>query len=515
MFNPTTLWAEPVVNPVNRKARSIPALNPVNIYGRVFTFSWFGFMVAFWSWYAFPPLLGLTIAKDIGLTQIDIANSNIIALVATLLVRLVAGPSCDRFGPRYTFAGCLLLGSIPTVLAGAVSSPSGLLALRFFVGILGGSFVPCQVWSTGFFDKNIVGTANSLTGGFGNAGGGITYFLMPAIFDSLVQNQHLTPHVAWRVAFVVPFIVITVTATAMLILCPDTPTGKWADRHLQAERNLAEHGITGAIVDVPGNLMDSAKNHSPSSGSAHGSTEKVGYNATGKDTANHDHEAQIGEQQMLDTARGEIVAKPSFKEALPVVISAQTLVTAGAYFCSFGAELAINSILGAYYVKNFPSLKQTGSGQWAAMFGLLNVVFRPLGGIISDLIYRNSNVWGKKILIHVLAVLTGAFLIAIGLTDSHSHSTMFGLVAGMAFFLEAGNGANFSLVPHVHPHANGIVSGCTGAAGNLGGIIFAIIFRYNGKDYGKVFWIIGVITIAINLALSWIKPIPKGQIGGR
>ena len=90
----------------------------------------------------------------------------------SLLVRLVAGPLCDRFGPRYTFAGCLLAGSIPTVLAGAVTNVKGLLALRFFVGILGGSFVPCQVWSTGFFDKNVVGTANAFTGGFGNAGGG-------------------------------------------------------------------------------------------------------------------------------------------------------------------------------------------------------------------------------------------------------------------------------------------------------------------------------------------------------
>ena len=411
-------------------------------------------------------------------------------------MRLVAGPSCDRFGPRYTFAGCLLAGAIPTALAGAVYNTSGLLALRFFIGILGGSFVPCQVWSTGFFDKNIVGTANALTGGFGNAGGGITYFLMPAIFDSLVQNQHYTPHVAWRIAFIVPFIVITSTAIAMIILCPDTPTGKWADRHIQAERNLAEHGITGAIVDVPGNLMDKNQESSASSSSPHGSTEKIGYSATGKDTANHDHEAQLGEQQMLDTARGEVIAKPSVKEALPVVISAQTLVTAGCYFCSFGAE-------------------QTGSGRWAAMFGLLNIAFRPLGGVISDFIYRKSNVWGKKALIHFLGLITGVFLIAIGLTDSHSHSTMFGLVAGMAFFLEAGNGANFSLVPHVHPHANGIVSGCTGAAGNFGGIIFAIIFRYNGKDYGKVFWIIGVITVAINLSLSWIKPIPKGQIGGR
>lgn len=60
----------------------------------------------------------------------------------------------------------------------------------------------------------------------------------------------------------------------------------------------------------------------------------------------------------------------------------------------------------------------------------------------------------------------------------------------------------------------GIVSGVTGAAGNLGGIIFAIIFRFNGSNYGRVFWIIGIITIAMNLSLSWIRPIPKGQIGG-
>ena len=41
-------------------------------------------------------------------------------------------------------------------MAGLVKNVSGLIALRFFVGILGGTFVPCQVWSTGFFDKNIV-----------------------------------------------------------------------------------------------------------------------------------------------------------------------------------------------------------------------------------------------------------------------------------------------------------------------------------------------------------------------
>jgi MFS transporter, NNP family, nitrate/nitrite transporter len=63
--------------------------------------------------------------------------------------------------------------------------------------------------------------------------------------------------------------------------------------------------------------------------------------------------------------------------------------------------------------------------------------------------------------------------------------------------------------------ANGIVSGFTGATGNLGGIIFAIVFRYHGKNYAESFWIIGSIILALNVALCWIKPVPKGQVGGR
>ena len=450
----------------------------------------------------------------------DVSNSNILALVATLLVRLVAGPLCDRFGPRYTFAGCLFAGAIPTALAGAVTNTKGLLALRFFVGILGGSFVPCQVWSTGFYDKNVVGRANAITAGLGNAGGGVTYFLMPSIFDSLVHNSGMSPHKAWRVAFIVPFICIVTIATLMLILCPDTPTGKWSERHHAVQERLHAHGIQEVIVDVPGDITTEKENKKGSMGSEsqefHEQNEKIGYEATEKHP-NTDHEANMPPQTMLDTARGEVVQKPSLKEAIPVILSLQTLVTAACYFCSFGAELSINSILGNYYGKNFKSLDQTHSGRWAAMFGLLNVAFRPMGGAMADFVYSSTggSTWAKKILLHTLGILQGVFLIAVGVKDAKVKSTMFGLVAGTAFFLEAGNGANYALVPHVHPHANGIISGCTGAAGNLGGIIFAIIFRYNGVNYGKVFWIIGVMTIGINLAVSWIRPIPKGQIGGR
>jgi NNP family nitrate/nitrite transporter-like MFS transporter len=173
-FELRQLWSAPEINPYNKKAKSIPIFNPVNKYGRVFFFSYLGFFIAFWSWYAFPPLLSVSIKKDLHLSQNEVANSNIISLTATLVMRTIAGPLCDRFGPRLTFVGCLLVGAIPSALAGTAHNAGSLYAIRFFVGILGSTFVPCQVWTTGFFDRNVVGTANALVGGWGNSGGGIT-----------------------------------------------------------------------------------------------------------------------------------------------------------------------------------------------------------------------------------------------------------------------------------------------------------------------------------------------------
>ena len=446
------LWREPEINAINGKARSIPALNPINKYGRVFTMSWLGFLLAFWSWYAFPPLLTITIKKDLNLTQNDVANSNIVSLVATLLVRLLAGTACDRFGPRLTFVGCLLAGALPTALAGAVSSAPGLLALRFFVGILGGAFIPCQVWTTAFFDKNIIGTGNAFTAGLGNAGGGITYFAMPAIFDSLMSRQHDSAHVAWRVAFIVPFILITASALLILFACPDLPTGKWSERGHAVKGNLvkthmhAAERTKGGVIEPRAEPLGRTRDEKPAQGAA-----------PAVPMPEHtDGEKQTDEPTTEDLVAAEVIEKPTVRGAMRVIGSPHTLAMGVVYLCSFGAELSINSILGAYYLTNFPRLGQTGTGNWAAMFGLLNAVSRPAGGVLSDALYRSTHtLWSKKMLIHILALITGAFQLAIGLTNSHAQSTMFGLVAGMALFLEALNGATFSLVPHVKPNSNG------------------------------------------------------------
>ncbi|KAJ7474317.1 hypothetical protein FB451DRAFT_1398298 [Mycena latifolia] len=105
-------------------------------------------------------LLGFFVAF---LSRKLIANSNIVALVATLSVRFVAGPLVDRYGPRKVMAGLLVLGAIPSGLAGTAHSAQSIYVLKFFIGILGGTFVPCQASTACFVDKNIAGREGLLS----------------------------------------------------------------------------------------------------------------------------------------------------------------------------------------------------------------------------------------------------------------------------------------------------------------------------------------------------------------
>jgi NNP family nitrate/nitrite transporter-like MFS transporter len=58
----------------------------------------------------------------------------------------------------------------------------------------------------------------------------------------------------------------------------------------------------------------------------------------------------------------------------------------------------------------------------------------------------------------------------------------------------------------------GIVSGTVGAFGNLGGVIFNIVFRYNGIHYDRSIWIMGVITLGVAVLQSWTRPVAKGHV---
>jgi NNP family nitrate/nitrite transporter-like MFS transporter len=81
----------------------------------------------------------------------QIANINIAAVAITILVRLIIGPLCDRFGPRKTYTGLLLLGAIPVLGVAFAQSYESFLFFRLGIGAVGASFVITQYHTSVMF----------------------------------------------------------------------------------------------------------------------------------------------------------------------------------------------------------------------------------------------------------------------------------------------------------------------------------------------------------------------------
>jgi NNP family nitrate/nitrite transporter-like MFS transporter len=208
------------------------------------------------------------------------------------------------------------------------------------------------------------------------------------------------------------------------------------------------------------------------------------------------------------TVEDEIPQAPSPADVWKTTFSLQTLLVALPYLCSFGSELAVEGIISDFYIQT--AKIQDGmvwnsqtAGNWAAVFGLLNIFTRPLGGYISDVFYRHKGLIARKWWLIFLGVMQGVFFIWIGFVKLNIYP-LIGAMTVLAIFMEAANGAIFSLVPAIHPKFNGIVSGVTGASGNVGGVLFNLAFLFLGADYHKALWIIGVCCLGLNLAVTWI-----------
>ena len=105
---------------------------------RAFHYSWAGFQAAFITWLSFPPLMP-TIQDSLGLPASDVHSSHVASMSSTVFFRMVAGMVCDWIGPRKTFAIILYTGAVPVALGAAlINGGPGLIATRFFSGILGG-----------------------------------------------------------------------------------------------------------------------------------------------------------------------------------------------------------------------------------------------------------------------------------------------------------------------------------------------------------------------------------------
>lgn len=209
---------------MHNKATRLSLLSFATIPMRVFHLTWMAFFVCFFAWFAVAPLMPI-IREDLGLTKDQIANINIAAVLVTILVRLIVGPLCNRYGPRLTYTWLLALGAIPVIAIGFAHSYEAFLFWRLCIGAIGASFVITQFHTSTMFAPNVVGTANATAAGWGNAGGGAAQSIMPLLFSFLLAVG-LEKTLSWRVALFVPGLLMLLMAVMYHRYAADTPDGK-------------------------------------------------------------------------------------------------------------------------------------------------------------------------------------------------------------------------------------------------------------------------------------------------
>lgn len=226
---------------MSSKATRIELFSLRTVPMRVFHLTWIAFFVCFFAWFACAPLMPL-IAKEFQLSPGEVANINIAAVAATILVRLIVGPLCDRLGPRRVYAGLLTLGAIPVIAVAFSHDYWTLLVCRFGIGAVGASFVITQYHTSVMFAPNVVGTANATAAGLGNAGAGVAQAFVPLLVATMMVLGFGDAS-AWRMALLVPGIAMLVVAALYWRYTQDSPRGDFIT--LRAAGEAVESGKKG------------------------------------------------------------------------------------------------------------------------------------------------------------------------------------------------------------------------------------------------------------------------------
>jgi NNP family nitrate/nitrite transporter-like MFS transporter len=195
---------------------------------RTFHLTWLTFFFCFFGWFGIAPLMPL-VREQLHLDKGQVGNIVIASVSATILARLLMGKLCDTIGPRLAYTLLLAVGALPVMLIGLSNSYQSFLLFRLAIGIIGASFVITQFHTSMMFAPNIVGTANAVAGGWGNLGGGIANMLMPLVAAALVGLGYVDKANSWRLAMVVPGVILLVMAVLYYKYTEDTPRGNYAD----------------------------------------------------------------------------------------------------------------------------------------------------------------------------------------------------------------------------------------------------------------------------------------------
>lgn len=424
---------------------------------RTLHLGWFAFFVSFMVWFAHAPLMPF-IREALQLTDLQAKILLTLNVALTIPARIVVGMLVDRYGPRIMFASILVLGGIISILFAMAQTYEQLAFMRFLAGFVGAGFVVGIRLIAEWFPARQTGLAQGIYGGWGNFGSAGAAGLLPIIATSVGGAD------GWRYGVVTAGVIAIVYGFIYYWRVRNTPKGS---TYFKPKKTGAMEVSSGfdlflyIIANIPmyAALAVLTWKLSP-----------AGMKLLSETVANSIYAVLLA-TYLVQVWQIWKVNAHILKEPVPMLQRysfTQVAILNLAYMVTFGTELAVVSMLPMFYVDMF-GLDKVTAGLLAGSYAVINLVARPMGGLISDK-------YGRKITLLVVFVgIALSFTVLGQVNNEWSVLMVIGAATLGGIFSKAGSGAVYAMVPLIQRRLTGQIAGMSGAYGNVGGVTFLTV----------------------------------------
>jgi NNP family nitrate/nitrite transporter-like MFS transporter len=457
--------------------------------------TWLAFFISFVVWFSYAPLM-LIIAETLGLSKSEIQTILILNVALTIPARIIIGMLVDKFGPKRTFSILLALGSLPTFLFAFADSFEQLALARFLSGFVGAGFVIGIRMVGEWFPAKQVGIAEGIYGGWGNFGSAAAAMILPSV--ALLYGGED----GWRYAIASTGVVALVYSVIYFFSVTDTPKGSTYFK----PKKVGAMEVT-SISDLFFYVLMTI----PLYATLTLLTWKLSPAGVGLLSAlasiliylsiwllfffNVYKIIQVNEENLTQPI--EEIHQYKFK---------QVAILDLAYLITFGSELAVVSMLPMFFYETFhesQGITVVQAGFSAAGFAFMNLIARPGGGWMSDK-------FGRKLSLSIFIIgLSIGYYVLSQITSEWPIYLVIILTMCCSFFVQAGEGAVFAMVPLIKRRMTGQIAGMVGAYGNVGAVLLLTVLSFVAPSV--FFMVISAGALLVLVAVQFIEE-PKGHM---
>ncbi|NEN90558.1 MAG: MFS transporter [Okeania sp. SIO3H1] len=468
---------------------------------RILHLTWFAFFLSFVVWFNLAPL-ATSLKADFGLETSQIRTIAICNVALTVPARIIIGMLLDKYGPRITYSLLLMYAAIPCIGFALAQNFSQLVISRLALSIVGAGFVIGIRMVAEWFPPKEIGLAEGIYGGWGNFGSAASAFTLPTVAAVLTFSGGEILN--WRLSIALTGIIAALYGAFYFFNVQDTPPGKVYKKPKRAtglEVTTQKDFIFLILMNLPltGVLCLLAWRLS-----------KVGFLSQGQLYIVWLLLFGLYAFQTYNcwAANKELIAGEKRYPPADRYQFSQVAILELTYFVNFGSELAVVSMLPAFFENTF-GLDKAVAGMIAASYAFMNLASRPGGGLISD------KLGSRKLTMTVLTAGMGVGYLTFGRVTGGWWLPIAVLLTMMcSFFVQAAEGSTFAIVPLIKRRVTGQIAGNVGAYGNVGAVVYLTTFSLlpEGAVGNRIFFeVLGVMSIIVAFLCAFFLKEPEGS----